>query len=63
MEYLEHQALYPEDGIDDSIIMESFGWNSAESILPYRNHNNPVIAKAIMKKIHKKRGASNDQVD
>jgi len=63
MEYLEHQALYPEDGIDDSIIMESFGWNSAESILPYRNHNNPVIAKAIMKKIHEKRGTSNDQVD
>jgi integrase/recombinase XerD len=63
MEYLEHQALYPEDGIDDSVIMESFGWNSADSILPYRNHNNPVIAKAIMKKIHKKRGASDDQID
>lgn len=60
MEYLEHQALYPEDGIDDSVIMESFGWNSVDSILPYRNHNNPIIAKAIMKKIHKKRGASYD---
>jgi len=56
MEYLEHQALYPEDGIDDAIIMESFGWRSTESILSYRNHNNPVIAKAIMKKIHDKRG-------
>lgn len=60
MEYLEHQALYPEDGIDDAIIMESFGWRSTESILSYRNHNNPVIAKAIMKKIHDKRGISND---
>jgi hypothetical protein len=60
MEYLEHQALYPEDGIDDAIIMESFGWRSTESILSYRNHNNPVIAKAIMKKIHKKRSTLND---
>lgn len=63
MEYLEHQALYPEDGIDDSVLMESFGWSSADSILPYRNHNNPIIAKAIMRKIHKKRGASDDPID
>lgn len=63
MEYLEHQALYPEDGIDDSVLMESFGWSSADSILPYRNHNNPAIAKAIMEKIHRKRGASDDSAD
>jgi integrase/recombinase XerD len=60
MEFLEHQALYPQDGIDDSVIIESFGWSSVDSILPYRNHNNPVIAKAIMKKIHKKRCGLDD---
>lgn len=56
MEYLENQALHPEDGITDAIIMESFGWRSAESIGHYRDHNNQVIAKAIAEKLHKRKG-------
>lgn len=53
MEFLEHQALHPEDGITDGIIMESFGWRNFSSIDHYRDHNNPIIAKAVMEKLHK----------
>ena len=53
MEFLEHQSLHPEDHITDGIIMESFGWRSFSSIDHYRNHNNPVIAKSVMEKLHK----------
>jgi len=63
MEYLEHQALHPEDGITDAIIMECFGWRSADSISHYRDHNNQVIAKAVMEKLHRKKGGANDPVD
>lgn len=60
MEFLEHQATHPEDGITDAIIMESFGWRSPESIVHYRDHNNQVIAKAIMQKLHKKKEGKYD---
>ena len=60
MEFLEHQATHPEDGITDAIIMESFGWRSPESIVHYRDHNNQVIAKAIMQKLHKKKEGEYD---
>lgn len=53
MEFLEHQALYPEDNITDGIIMESFGWRSFSSIDHYRNHNNQIIAKSVMEKLLK----------
>nr|WP_300561841.1 tyrosine-type recombinase/integrase [uncultured Oscillibacter sp.] len=53
MEFLEHQALHPEDSITDGIIMESFGWRSFSSIDHYRNHNNQIIAKSVMEKLHK----------
>jgi len=60
MEFLEHQALHPEDGITDVIIAESFGWSSLDSIKHYRDHNNQIIAKAVSDKLHKKRGDSDD---
>lgn len=53
MEFLEHQALHPEDNITDGIIMESFGWRSFSSIDHYRNHNNQIIAKSVMEKLHR----------
>lgn len=53
MEFLEHQALHPEDNITDGIIMESFGWRNFSSIDHYRNHNNQIIAKSVMEKLHK----------
>lgn len=53
MEFLEHQTLHPEDNITDGIIMESFGWKSFSSIDHYRNHNNQIIAKSVMEKLHK----------
>ncbi|MGL6219183.1 MAG: tyrosine-type recombinase/integrase [Lacrimispora sphenoides] len=56
MEYLENQALHPEDGITDAIIMESFGWRSSESINHYRDHNNQIIAGAVAKKLHRRKG-------
>lgn len=55
MEFLEHQALYPEDNITDVIIMESLGWRSFASIDHYRDHNNQIIAKTVMEKLHKRR--------
>jgi integrase/recombinase XerD len=60
MEFLEHQVLYPQDGITDIILMESFGWRSSSSIEFYRDHNNPIIAQEVMKKLHKKVG---DKID
>ena len=59
MEFLEHQALYPEDGITDVIIMESFGWKNFDSINHYRNFNNQIIAKAVMEKLHKRKDNDN----
>lgn len=59
MEFLEHQALYPEENITDVIIMESLGWRSFESIDHYRDHNNQIIAKAVMEKLHK--GSAGDE--
>lgn len=53
MEFLEHQSLHPEDNITDAAIMESMGWHSFESIDHYRNHNNQIIAKSVMEKLHK----------
>lgn len=53
MEFLEYQALHPEDNITDGIIMESFGWRNFSSIDHYRNHNNQIIAKSVMEKLHK----------
>lgn len=55
MEFIEHQVCYPEDGITDAIIMESFGWRSADTIIHYRDHNNQVIARAVMEKLHRKK--------
>jgi len=60
MEFLEHQALYPEDGITDAIIAESFGWNNVDSIRHYRDHNNQIIAKSVNDKLHAKRGLRHD---
>ena len=51
MRMLEHQALNPEDGITDVMILEQFGWKSIESIDHYRNHNNEIIAKAVFDKL------------
>ena len=60
MEFLEHQALHSEDGISDAIIMESFGWNSIDSIKHYRDHNNQLIAKTVNDKLHSKKGGRDD---
>lgn len=60
MEYLEHQALYPEDNLTDEMISKNMGWKSIESSLPYKNFQNPIIARAIADKLHKKRGKYND---
>jgi site-specific recombinase XerD len=56
MEFLERQSLHPEDNITDAIIMENFGWRSLDSIDHYRDHNNQIIAKAVMEKLHKGSG-------
>lgn len=53
MEFLERQATHPEDNITDGIIMQSFGWRSFDSIDHYRDHNNQIIARSVMEKLHK----------
>jgi len=53
MQFLEHQAAHPEDNISDAMILEHFGWKSLDSIEPYRNYDNPVIAKAVFDKLQK----------
>lgn len=60
MEFIEHQALHPEDGLTDTIMLECFGWRSSDSIEPYRNNNNQVIAKAVMDKLNKGKSGRND---
>ncbi len=53
MQFLEHQAAHPENNISDAMISEHFGWKSLDSIEPYRNYNNPIIAKAVFDKLQK----------
>jgi site-specific recombinase XerD len=60
MEFLEHQAIHPEDNITDAIIMECFGWRNFNSVDHYRNHNNQLIAKAVMEKLHKGSGENDE---
>ena len=60
MEYIEHQILHPEDGLSDAVLLECLGWRSTDSIEPYRNHNNQVIARAVMEKLHHGGGDGND---
>ncbi len=60
MEYIEHQILHPEDGLSDAVLLECMGWRSTGSIEPYRNHNNQVIARAVMEKLHRNGGDDHD---
>lgn len=53
MNVLEYSALHPENALTDVEIHEVFGWKSTDSIEPYRNHNNPGIAKSIIEKLNK----------
>lgn len=50
-ELIEHQALYPEDGITDAIIMEIFGWSSIDSIKPYKRNFSAKLQKNTIDKI------------
>jgi len=54
MEILEHQSKHPEDGITDVIIMELMGWKSMNSINPYKQEDNMIIAMEAAKKVHGK---------
>lgn len=60
MDVLEYGALHPESALTDVEILEVFGWKSTDSIEPYRNHNNPIIAKSVIKKLNKMEGQDHD---
>lgn len=60
MDVLEYGALHPESALTDVEILEVFGWKSTDSIEPYRNHNNPIIAKSIIEKLNKMEGKDHD---
>ncbi|HZK71457.1 MAG TPA: site-specific integrase [Clostridia bacterium] len=53
MELLEYQATHPDSGLTDVHVLETMGWRSPESIEHYRNHNNEIIARSVMQKLHK----------
>ena len=53
MELLEYQATHPDSGLTDVHVLETMGWRSPESIEHYRNHNNEIIARSVMRKLHK----------
>jgi integrase len=60
MDVLEYGALHPESALTDVEILEVFGWKSTDSIEPYRNHNNPIIARSIIEKLNKMEGQDHD---
>jgi integrase/recombinase XerD len=60
MDILEYSALHPEKGLTDVELLETFGWKSTDSIEPYRNHNNPIIAKSLIEKLHSMKEANHD---
>lgn len=53
-ELLEHQVLHPEDHVTDEMIRQMMGWESPDSINPYKNRQNKVIAKAAAEKVRRK---------
>lgn len=63
MEYLEVQALYPEDNLTDAQIMTSMGWTNIKSIEPYRNNKNKVIAKLAQEKVQSRKTKGNKNED
>ena len=52
MELLEHQVLHPEDNITDNQIKLTMGWKNLNSLTPYRDNKNPVLAKSAQEKIN-----------
>jgi integrase len=59
MELLEYQVTHPDSGLTDVHVLETMGWRSPESIEHYRNHNNEIIARSVMQKLHEE-DESND---
>lgn len=55
MSLLEHQAEHPEDNITDNQIRLTMGWNSLDSMTPYRDNKNTIIAKSAQEKILSKK--------
>lgn len=48
---IEHQLLYPDDGVTDAYILDSMGWSSMESIKPYKKELSDRAKKAVMEKV------------
>lgn len=51
---LEHQVKYPEDNLTDEIIRQIMGWEDGNSIQPYKNRGNKVIARAAADKVFRR---------
>ncbi len=51
---IEHQVLYPDDGITDIFIQEIMGWSNIESIKPYKKQFNPKIIKETLLKVEER---------
>ncbi len=50
-ELIEHQILYPEDGLTDTYIMDIMGWSSMESLKPYKKELGNKAKKAVLEKV------------
>ena len=59
MEVLEHNAQHPEKAKSDIDIRCLFGWENADSIMPYMNFDNEILANSVFLK-HKKYGDENE---
>lgn len=55
-ELLMHQVQYPEDNLTDEIIRQMMGWSDGNSIEPYKNRGNKVIAKSAAEKVSRRKG-------
>lgn len=56
----EHQVLYPEDNITDSMIKEILGWKSIQTIDAYKNKGNKVILKSASEKVYRRKKEPKD---
>ena len=59
MEVLEYNAQHPEKAKSDIDIRCLFGWENADSIMPYMNFDNEILANSVFLK-HKKYGDENE---
>jgi len=57
---IEHQIIYPEDGVTDAFILETMGWRRMDSIKPYKKELSNRGKKEVMGKIELRKRQRNE---